>query len=60
MIADGVHGGRFRRNRVINLDAWNIAYLSDCHDMDWRTTAWQGPNHVPYRDRLHRAPSLGA
>jgi hypothetical protein len=48
VVASGVHGGRFPRNKVINLDAWNIAYLVDCHDMDWRTTAWQGPNHLPY------------
>ena len=49
VIASGVHSGRFRHNRIINLDAWNIAYISDCHGMDWRTTVWQGPNRLPYR-----------
>jgi hypothetical protein len=47
--AEGVHGGRFARNRVINRDSWNIGYFSDCHGMDWRSTSWTGPNHVPYR-----------
>jgi hypothetical protein len=51
VVAYGVYGGRFSHNKVINLDAWNVAYLVDCHDMDWRTTVWQGPNRVPYNTR---------
>ena len=47
--AHSVYGGKFSRNRVYNHEAWNVAYFSDCHDMDWRGTAWLGPNSTPYR-----------
>lgn len=49
VVAFGVYGGRFDHNRIINHDSWNIAYLADCHNMDWRTTRWIGPNRAPYR-----------
>jgi hypothetical protein len=47
--ASEVHGGVFRQNKIINHDAWNIAYIIDCHGMDWRTTRWLGPNNEPYQ-----------
>ena len=49
--AENVYGGMFTDNRIINLDAWNIAYISGCHNMDWRTTEWLGPNNVPFQTR---------
>jgi len=47
--ASGVYGGEFPRNTITNLDSWNIAYIIDCHDMDWRTSRWLGPDNVPYQ-----------
>ena len=47
--AESVYGGKFSGNTIINLDSWNIAYLSGCHNMDWRTTIWRGPENVPYQ-----------
>jgi len=44
-----VYGGIFANNTIINGNAWAIAYLSNCHDMDWRTSVWQGPNATPYQ-----------
>lgn len=49
IVAFDVHGGRFSNNRIINLDSWCIAYFSDCHDMDWRSTKWVGPNRRPHQ-----------
>ncbi len=46
--ATHIQGGTFSGNRIVNLDSWNIAYFSACHNMDWRTSKWLGPAHVPY------------
>jgi len=45
----GVTGGTFADNRIVNKNAWSIAYLSDCHGMDWRGTVWSGANSTPYQ-----------
>ena len=49
VVAFNVYGGTFPGNKVINLNSWNVTYLSGCHNMDWRTTTWLGPNNVPYQ-----------
>jgi hypothetical protein len=48
VIAHNLYGGSFAGNTITNNDSWNIAYISGCHNMDWRTTKWLGPNNVPY------------
>jgi len=45
--ANNVTGGVFARNQITNSVAWAIAYFSGCHNMDWRTTIWKGPNATP-------------
>ena len=52
VVAFNVYGGTFAGNTVTNQDSWNVAYISGCHNMDWRTTRWLGPSNVPTR----RAP----
>ena len=47
--AFNVYGGTFPGNTITNKDSWNVSYISGCHDMDWRTTNWLGPNNVPYQ-----------
>jgi len=49
LYADSVYGGTFAGNTITNLDSWNIAYITDCHNMDWRTTKWLGPDNLPYQ-----------
>ncbi len=46
--ARGVIGGSYPRNRITNKNAWSIAYLDGCQNMDWRTSTWSGPNATPY------------
>ena len=47
VLIGGVYGGRFAGNTIISPYPWSIAYVAGCHDMDWRTTRWLGPNNVP-------------
>jgi len=54
VVALNVYGGKFARNTIIGAaPSWRVAYLSGCHDMDWRTTVWQdarGGNYAtPYQ-----------
>jgi hypothetical protein len=44
-----VYGGVFAGNVITNYKSWNVAYIADCHNMDWRTTQWLGPENVPYQ-----------
>lgn len=46
VLVGGVYGGRFAGNTITNLDSWSIAYVIGCHNMDWRTTRWLGPNRI--------------
>ena len=40
--ADGVWGGTFPANTVIaRAPGGGVAWFGDCHDMDWRGTAWK-------------------
>jgi len=39
--AVNVYGGVFPKNTITDAPpSWNVAYLSGCHKMDWRTTKW--------------------
>ena len=58
VVAFNVYGGTFAGNTITNLDSWNIAYISGCHNMDWRTTRWHGPEQRPLPDGLLREPVL--
>jgi hypothetical protein len=49
LCASNVYGGSFPGNTIINGSSWNVAYISGCHNMDWRTTTWSGPGNVPYQ-----------
>jgi len=49
LCANKVYGGTFANNVITNLSSWNISYIADCHNMDWRATTWLGPNNVPYQ-----------
>jgi hypothetical protein len=42
VLAFNVYGGTFARNTVISsAPGGGVAYLSNCHDMDWRTSTWR-------------------
>ena len=42
VVAFNVYGGQFSRNTIISsAPGGNVAYLSNCHTMDWRTSTWK-------------------
>ena len=51
--AMNVYGGTFTGNSVTSAVPGNVAWLSNCHNMDWRSTSWsdpRGPSYaVPYQ-----------
>ena len=47
VLIGGVYGGRFAGNTIINGHSGSVAWITGCHNMDWRTTRWLGPRNVP-------------
>ena len=47
VLIGGVYGGRFAGNTITNGHSGTIAWITGCHNMDWRTTRWLGPQNVP-------------
>lgn len=42
VLAQNVYGGKFPLNQIVSsAPGGSVAYLSGCHNMDWRTSTWK-------------------
>jgi hypothetical protein len=51
VLSFNVYGGRFARNSMTSASpGGSVAYLSNSHDMDWRTSTWRDASGRKYYD----------